>query len=96
MAGATGAVSGTPSAFVPDEQSVEQLINFGFTRAQCVKALKCTSGNMERAADWLFSHPDDTGKIIALGETRFGILAIIMNVIVNSRNCFIPKIVNDR
>ena len=62
MAGAAGSVSGTPSAFVPDEQSVEQLINFGFTRAQCVKALKCTTGNMERAADWLFNHPNDNGN----------------------------------
>ena len=52
------------SSFVPDEGSVEQLINFGFTRPQCVKALKCTNGSMERAADWLFNHPDDTGKII--------------------------------
>ena len=58
MAGAAGSVSGASSAFVPDEQSVEQLINFGFTRAQCVKALKSTSGNMERAADWLFNHPN--------------------------------------
>lgn len=62
MAGAAGSVSGTPSAFVPDEQSVDQLINFGFTRAQCVKALKCTTGNMERAADWLFNHPNDNGN----------------------------------
>jgi len=62
MAGAAGSVSGTSSAFVPDEQSVEQLINFGFTRAQCVKALKSTSGNMERAADWLFNHPNDNGE----------------------------------
>ena len=62
MAGAAGSVSGTSSAFVPDEQSVEQLINFGFTRAQCVKALKSTTGNMERAADWLFNHPNDNGN----------------------------------
>jgi ubiquitin carboxyl-terminal hydrolase 5/13 len=62
MAGAAGSVSGTSSSFVPDEQSVEQLLNFGFTRAQCVKALKSTSGNMERAADWLFNHPNDNGE----------------------------------
>ena len=63
MPGAAGSASGAASStFVPDEGSVEQLINFGFTRPQCVKALKCTGGNLERAADWLFSHPDDTGK----------------------------------
>ena len=65
MVGATGSGGGSSStAFVPDEDSISQLINFGFTRPQCVKALKCTSGNMERAADWLFNHPDDTGKTL--------------------------------
>jgi len=63
MVGATGSGSdAASSAFVPDEESVNQLINFGFTRPQCVKALKCTTGNMERAADWLFNHPDDSGE----------------------------------
>jgi len=64
LTSASSSGSGTTSAFVPDEESVEQLINFGFTRPQCVKALKCTNGNMERAADWLFNHPDDTGEDI--------------------------------
>ena len=64
VAGASVTGNSSTSSFVPDEGSVEQLINFGFTRPQCVKALKCTNGNMERAADWLFNHPDDTGKII--------------------------------
>ena len=65
MADAIGGATGSgPDIFVPDEDSVSQLINFGFTRAQCIKALKCTSGSMERAADWLFNHPDDTGLLI--------------------------------
>ena len=65
IGGATGTGCGlTSDAFVPDEESVMQLINFGFTRPQCVKALKCTNGNMERAADWLFNHPDDMGKAV--------------------------------
>lgn len=62
VAGASVTGNSSTSSFVPDEGSVEQLINFGFTRPQCVKALKCTNGNMERAADWLFNHPDDTGE----------------------------------
>ena len=62
MVGATGSGGNNSSSFVPDEESVNQLLNFGFTRPQCVKALKCTTGNMERAADWLFNHPDDNGK----------------------------------
>ena len=65
MVGATGSGgSSNPAGYTPDEESVVQLINFGFTRPQCVKALKCTGGNMERAADWLFNHPDDTGKTL--------------------------------
>ena len=31
----------------------------GFTRAQCIKALKNTDNNTERAADWIFSHPEE-------------------------------------
>ena len=73
------------SSFVPDEGSVEQLINFGFTRPQCVKALKCTNGSMERAADWLFNHPDDTGKIILV----FGapVLKMILTFFPLEPNC---------
>lgn len=32
------------------------LESMGFNRNQALKALKATSGNLERAADWLFSH----------------------------------------
>ena len=31
----------------------------GFTDEQAKAALMATDGNMERAADWLFSHSDD-------------------------------------
>lgn len=31
----------------------------GFTREQCIKALKNTDNNTERAADWIFSHLDE-------------------------------------
>ena len=75
-----GAGSGNGAAtstFVPDEGSVEQLISFGFTRPQCVKALKSTGGSLERAADWLFSHPDDTGKITSL--TKFSSLGNVLD-----------------
>jgi ubiquitin carboxyl-terminal hydrolase 5/13 len=34
----------------------------GFTPAQARKALRETDSNMERAVDWLFSHPDETGE----------------------------------
>ena len=32
-----------------------------FSEAQARKALKNTNNNVERAVDWIFSHPDDLG-----------------------------------
>lgn len=46
-----------------DPESVEMLGAMGFTNAQAKKALKKTGGNMERAVEWLFSHPGDMGEI---------------------------------
>lgn len=34
----------------------------GFTSAQARKALRETGGDPERAVEWLFSHPDDSGE----------------------------------
>ncbi|KAL6062058.1 Ubiquitin carboxyl-terminal hydrolase 5 [Balamuthia mandrillaris] len=39
-----------------DEEHVEMLSAMGFTREQALKALKATDNNIERAADWIFSH----------------------------------------
>ncbi|RPB29583.1 ubiquitinyl hydrolase [Terfezia boudieri ATCC MYA-4762] len=46
-----------------DPESLELLSAMGFTTAQAKKALKETGGNMERAVEWLFSHPSDMGKV---------------------------------
>lgn len=35
------------------------LQSMGFSRSQCIKALQNTDNNVERAADWIFSHPDE-------------------------------------
>ena len=40
---------------------IETLLSFGFSEAQASKALRSTDNNIERAAEWLFSHPDDDG-----------------------------------
>ncbi len=37
------------------------LMDMSFTREQAAKALRKTDNNMERAVDWIFSHPGDTG-----------------------------------
>eukprot|EP01128_Nolandella_sp_AFSM9_P000933 TRINITY_DN1105_c0_g1_i2.p1 TRINITY_DN1105_c0_g1~~TRINITY_DN1105_c0_g1_i2.p1 ORF type:complete len:826 (-),score=182.12 TRINITY_DN1105_c0_g1_i2:103-2445(-) len=47
-----------------DEAAVGNLMDMGFSRPQCVKALKETQNNVERAVEWLFSHPDDNGMEI--------------------------------
>ena len=53
----------TGASFQPDEDGVAMLSAMGFTRAQCVKALQNTDNNVERAADWIFSHPDEINSV---------------------------------
>eukprot|EP00250_Pteridium_aquilinum_P014295 c21898_g1_i1 orf=273-2696(-) len=56
MASKKGAGSAKVSV---NEQDVETLISFGFVREQACKALKETGGDVERAAEWIFAHPDE-------------------------------------
>ena len=44
-----------------DEGNVSMLVEMAFTREQATKALKMTDNNMERAVEWIFSHPNDLG-----------------------------------
>ena len=44
------------------EAAVEMLASMGFTAAQAKKALIETNGDPDRAVDWLFSHPEETGE----------------------------------
>ncbi|KAF7269329.1 hypothetical protein GWI33_017650 [Rhynchophorus ferrugineus] len=48
---------GTESA--SSSEAVATIVSLGFTSAQAVKALRSTDNNVERAIDWIFSHPDD-------------------------------------
>ncbi|KAH0338625.1 ubiquitin thiolesterase, partial [Aureobasidium melanogenum] len=50
--GASGAV---------DPEKIEMLGNMGFEPPQARQALKETNGDMERAVEWLFNHPEATG-----------------------------------
>ncbi|KAK0945171.1 ubiquitin C-terminal hydrolase Ubp14 [Friedmanniomyces endolithicus] len=56
----TGSGGGGAAAAV-DPEKIESLGNMGFSAPQARQALKETGGDMERAVDWLFSHPDATG-----------------------------------
>jgi ubiquitin carboxyl-terminal hydrolase 5/13 len=44
------------SSFIPNEDAVSMIMVMGFTRVQSIQALKATNNNVERAADWIFSH----------------------------------------
>ncbi|KAL1137925.1 hypothetical protein AAG570_009620 [Ranatra chinensis] len=44
------------TAFVPKEDALEMIMAMGFGRDQAIRALKATDNNVERAADWIFSH----------------------------------------
>lgn len=47
------------NAFVADPNGLEMLMGMGFNTAQATKALKETNNNIERAADWIFSHQNE-------------------------------------
>ena len=61
-AGGGGSGGGAPAA---DAAAIEMLGAMGFTPTQAEGALKATNGNVERAADWLFSHSDDLDAAVA-------------------------------
>ncbi|OBT82065.1 hypothetical protein VE02_08874 [Pseudogymnoascus sp. 03VT05] len=61
------ATSAGPAAPV-DAEKLENLGNMGFSPNHARKALKETGGDMERAVDWLFSHPDDQGDVDEGGQ----------------------------
>ncbi|KAL3424359.1 ubiquitin carboxyl-terminal hydrolase [Phlyctema vagabunda] len=54
----SGASAGAGGA---DPEKIEMLGAMGFGPPQARKALKETSGDVERAVEWLFSHPDEQG-----------------------------------
>ncbi|KAH8684151.1 ubiquitin carboxyl-terminal hydrolase 14 [Ilyonectria robusta] len=49
------------AASTADPEKIEMLGAMGFGAPQAKKALKETGGDVERAVEWLFSHPDDQG-----------------------------------
>ncbi|KAB0792518.1 hypothetical protein PPYR_14477 [Photinus pyralis] len=59
------------SAFVPDPQALPLITSMGFTQEQATKALKATDNNVERAVDWIFSHPDELESTTAPAAPPF-------------------------
>jgi ubiquitin carboxyl-terminal hydrolase 5/13 len=52
----------TASASTADPEKIAMLESMGLGGPRAVKALKETNGDVERAIEWLFSHPDDEGE----------------------------------
>jgi ubiquitin carboxyl-terminal hydrolase 5/13 len=50
--------SKSPAALVP-EPLIQELLNMGFSHSQAEGSLKKCDNNLERAVDYLFSHPDE-------------------------------------
>ncbi|POI35973.1 hypothetical protein CIB84_000275, partial [Bambusicola thoracicus] len=42
----------------PPEEMVSIIISMGFQRSLAIQALKATNNNLERALEWIFSHPE--------------------------------------
>jgi ubiquitin carboxyl-terminal hydrolase 5/13 len=56
-----GGGSDSKGSAVVDPEKIESLGMMGFNAPQARQALKETDGDMERAVDWLFNHPDAAG-----------------------------------
>ena len=56
-----GGAASKPVAGMISPESIESLGAMGISKPQARKALKETDGNVNRALDWVFSHPDDPG-----------------------------------
>ncbi|ORZ30846.1 hypothetical protein BCR44DRAFT_1393110 [Catenaria anguillulae PL171] len=54
-----GGGSAAPAAPAADEGAISMLADMGFTRSQALLGLLETGNNVERAIEWLFSHPDE-------------------------------------
>ena len=56
---------GGPPAPAPDAAAVDMLTGMGFSAEHATIALGACGGSLERAADWLFSHPDPEAAVKA-------------------------------
>ena len=56
-------LGGQISTGAADPEKIEMLCAMGFGPSQARKALRETGSNVERAVEWLFSHPDDQGEV---------------------------------
>lgn len=58
------------NTFIADPNGLEMLMGMGFNSEQATKALKETNNNIERAADWIFSHQAEINDLELVVETN--------------------------
>ncbi|PIO33564.1 hypothetical protein AB205_0099820, partial [Aquarana catesbeiana] len=54
----------TALANQPPEEIVALISSMGFQRNQAIQALRATNNNLERALDWIFSHPESEEECV--------------------------------
>ncbi|XP_028393855.1 ubiquitin carboxyl-terminal hydrolase 5-like [Dendronephthya gigantea] len=80
------------SQMTVNEESLAMLMSMGFNQNQATKALRMTENNLERAADWIFSHAaeldemetdepqEQTGPKCPDGEGKYQLIALISHM----------------
>ena len=56
-----GTTGGSSISTTVDPESIQMIESMGISAPQARKALKETGGDVNRAVEWVFSHPDDQG-----------------------------------
>ena len=56
-----GTTGGSGNSASVDAESIQMIESMGISTPQARKALKETGGDVNRAVEWVFSHPDDQG-----------------------------------
>ena len=56
-----GTTGGSSTSHSVDPESIQMIESMGISAPQARKALKETAGDVNRAVEWVFSHPDDQG-----------------------------------
>eukprot|EP00798_Chlamydomonas_sp_ICE-L_P030886 gene30886-35934_t len=62
---ASSAAAPAASGGAADPEKISKLADMGFSETHATAALKTCGDNIERAADWLFSHMDDLDSAVA-------------------------------
>jgi ubiquitin carboxyl-terminal hydrolase 5/13 len=59
----SGGSGGAAGGSGVSQESIDMVVAMGIDAPKARKALKETNGDIERAVDWVFSHPDDPGDV---------------------------------